>query len=226
MPWLPEKERFTIPVKMTPKQAKLYADMKKWFTAQDEEQEIDAANIISQLMRLRQLSLDPRLLDFSEVGAKTKAILEWLDNNREPIVIMSMFTSYLKLLKNDIAKLGLKVGEINGEMTGKQKQQTATMFQQGKLDVLLCNVISAGTGFTLDRSTTVLFLDTAWNPAENDQAEDRVCPTSPEKNHKHVVGLFIAQDTVDERMVNILKKKRDLTDYINEGGWKAIKELV
>lgn len=226
MPWLPEKERITIPVKMTPKQTTLYNDMKKWFVAQDEEAEVDAQNIITQLMRLRQLSLDPRLLDFTEQGSKTKAVIEWLENNPEPVVIMSMFTSYLKLLKPLIQKLGLRVGEINGEVSGKQKQNAATMFQAGKIEVLLCNVISAGTGFTLDRSTTVLFLDTAWNPSDNDQAEDRVCPTSQERNHKHTIINFVAEGTVDERMVHILRNKRDLTDFINNGGWAAAKGLV
>ena len=226
MPWLPEKERVRMVTTMTTKQKKLYHEMKKYFVAQDEDHQIDVPNIITQLMRLRQLSLDPRLLGFEEVGGKTKAVMEWLENNREPVIIMSMFTSYLMLLKKDIAKLGLKVGEIHGQMPNKEKHAAAGSFQAGRTDVLLCNIISAGTGFTLDRSTTVLFLDTAWNPSENEQAEDRICPTNKDRLHKHYILNMVAADSVDARMLEILQRKQDLTAYINEGGWKAAKGLV
>jgi SNF2 family DNA or RNA helicase len=222
MKWLPDKQRITIPVEMSTKQAKMYKEMKQFFATED----IDAQNILTQMMRLRQILLDPQLLNLDVKGAKTEAILEWLDDNREPVVIMSMFTSYLKLLKPEIEKLGLKVGEINGEMSNKDKQESATSFQNGRLDVLLCNIISAGTGFTLDRAETIIFTDKAWNPADNDQAEDRITPTTVEKNHKHAIISFEVRGTMDESINGILATKRSLTDIINEGGREAVLKLL
>ena len=228
MQWLPEKQRSTFTVQMESKQQKLYTDMLKFFVSSDEASgvEVDTSSVITQLMRLRQLCLDPRLLGFETEGAKTVALLEYLENHREPIVIMSMFTSYLKLLKPLIEKLNLKVGFIIGDMANHAKQQTAESFQSGKIDVLLCNIISAGTGFTLDRSETVIFTDKAWNPAENEQAEDRVTPTTKEKNHKHEIITFTCQDTVDARIDELLDQKISLTDYVNNGGAKALKRLL
>lgn len=224
MQWLPEKQRITIPIEMSTKQKKMYNEMEEFFMTADGD--IDAQNILTQMIRLRQLLLDPRLLDQDVKGAKTEAILEWLDDNREPVVIMSMFTSYLKLLKPEIEKLGLKVGEINGEMSNQEKQSNAVNFQKGQMDVLLCNVISAGTGFTLDRAETILFTDKAWNPAENDQAEDRITPTTVEKNHKHAIISFEVRGTMDEAINKILSQKRSLTDIINEGGREAVLQLL
>lgn len=232
MSWLPDKQRMNLYVMMEGKQQKLYKQMEDDFIAYDEEDPdedrvtVDTPNVLSQLTRLRQLCLDPRLLGFDVVGAKTKALLEWLDDNREPVVIMSMFTSYLHLIKPDIEALGLKVGMIHGEMENADKHSTATAFQNGKFDVLLCNIISAGTGFTLDRAETEIFTDKAWNPPENEQAEDRITPTTEARNHKHTIISLVAKDSYDYRINALLDQKKSITDIINEGGRAAIIRLL
>lgn len=230
MAWLPPKQHITQFCAMDNKQEKLYKQMLDDFIAgelENEDQPMwDAANILSQLTRLRQLCLDPRTLDFNVVGTKTTALLEWLDNNREPVVIMSMFTSYLQLIKPEIEKLGLKVGEINGQMSTRKKDQNATSFQNGDFDVLLCNIISAGVGFTLDRAKVCIFTDKPWNPAELEQAEDRITPTTKDKLHPHEIISLVVAGTVDEKIDKILSNKKSITDMINEGGRDAIKRLL
>lgn len=227
MPWLPEKQRSTITLRLDGKQQKLYGEMAKFFTASDERMEVDTSSIITQLMRLRQLCLDPRLLGFDTPGVKTEALLEYLENHKEPIVIMSWFTSYLKLLKPLIEKLNLKVGFVHGELDGRTKQANVLEFQKGSYDVLLCNIISAGTGFTLDRSSCIIFTDRDFTPALNDQAEDRVTATNQDRNTgRHEIITFTCADTVDERINDILDRKESLTEYINRGGAEAIKKLL
>ena len=228
MKWLPKKQAQTIPVHMEGKQAKLYEQMRDDFIAklEGEDHAVDTSGVLPQLMRLRQLCLDPRLVGFDVEGEKTKVIHEWLEDNEQPVVIMSMFTSYLKLLKPELEKLGLVVGMIHGEMDNKSKNQAAQDFQSGKSDVLLCNIISAGLGFTLDRAETVIFTDKAWNPAENEQAEDRIIPVSQERNHSVNIISFTCSDTVDERIDRIVANKRSLTDVINQGGLTALRRLL
>lgn len=226
MCWLPDKERIPFYVKMEGKQRKLYDQMVKDFMAVDDEVVVDTANVLTQLMRMRQLCLDPRLLGFDAPSAKTEALLEWLEDNPEPVVIMSMFTSYLKLLKPLIEELGIKVGMIHGEMANGEKDQSVADFQAGRSQVLLCNIISAGVGFTLDRADTIIFTDLAWNPADNDQAEDRITPTVEANLHKHTIITFQCQDSFDEAINGILQHKKTLTDVINEGGREAINRLL
>ena len=228
MPWLPVKQYSTLTLQMDGKQLKLYKEMADTFVASDGVSglEVDTSSIITQLMRLRQLCIDPRVLGFDSRGVKTDAILEYLESHRKPVVVMSFFTSYLKLLKPDIEKLGLKVGDINGGMSSKEKQETASAFQAGEYDVLLCNTVSAGTGFTLDRAETVIFMDKPFTPAECEQAEDRVCPVSEDRNHKHEVLTLTCKDSADERINKILENKLSLTAYINKGGREAIRALL
>jgi SNF2 family DNA or RNA helicase len=219
MQWLPKAQHQTIPVQLEGKQLKLYNQMLDTFMADDEEteHEIDTMNKLSQLMRLRQLCLDPRLLGFDVRGSKTDTLLEWAENNTDPFVVMTTFSSYFELVKPELEKLGKKVEVIDGSVTKSNRQRIVEDFQSGKVDILLANIIAAGTGLTLDRSDTIIFLDKSFNPADNEQAQDRIVPTTETRYHPINIISFIAQGTIDERVNEILDRKEDLTKIINKG---------
>lgn len=218
MQWLPKAQHETIYVQMGKKQEKYYNDMLETYMTTDEEleHEVDTLNQLSQLMRLRQLCLDPRLLDFKEVGAKTEALLEFAENNPEPFLVMTMFSSYFDLIKPELEKLGKKVGVIDGSVSQSKKFATADKFQNGEYDILLCNIIAAGTGFTLDRADTIVFLDKDFNPANNEQAQDRIVPTTESRFHPINIISIVCDGTVDSRIHEILERKEDLTKIINK----------
>jgi SNF2 family DNA or RNA helicase len=217
MKWLPKAQHQTIPVQLEGKQLKLYNQMLDTFMADDEEteHEIDTMNKLSQLMRLRQLCLDPRLLGFDVRGSKTNALLEWAENNTEPFIVMTTFSSYFELVKPELEKLGKKVEVIDGSVTKSNRQRIVEDFQSGKVDILLANIIAAGTGLTLDRSDTIIFLDKSFNPADNEQAQDRIVPTTEDRYHPINVISLVADGTIDERVNEILDAKEDLTKLIN-----------
>jgi SNF2 family DNA or RNA helicase len=217
MTWLPKAQHQTIPVQLEGKQLKLYNQMMDTFVAEDpeNEHEIDTMNKLSQLMRLRQLCLDPRLLGFDVRGAKTDALLEWAENNTEPFVVMTTFSSYFELVKPELEKLGKKVEVIDGSVSKTNRQRIVELFQRGDIDILLANIIAAGTGLTLDRADTIIFLDKSFNPADNEQAQDRIVPTTEDRLHPINVISFIADGTIDERVNEILDAKEDLTQLIN-----------
>jgi SNF2 family DNA or RNA helicase len=219
MKWLPKAQHQTIPVQLEGKQLKLYNQMLDTFMADDEEteHEIDTMNKLSQLMRLRQLCLDPRLLGFDVRGSKTDALLEWAENNTEPFVVMTTFSSYFDIVKPELEKLGKKVEVIDGSVSKTNRQHIVDRFQKGEIDILLANIIAAGTGLTLDRSDTIIFLDKSFNPADNEQAQDRIVPTTEDRYHSINVISLVADGTIDERVNEILDRKEDLTKIINKG---------
>ena len=228
MAWLPNKTKHQHICKMDIKQAKAYKSMLEDFFVKQGDTEVDTENVLSQLMRLRQITLDPILIGLDTPSAKTDALLEAIEENvyaadSEPIIIMSMFTSYLKQIKPMIEKLGKRVRMITGEMSNNEKNENAKAFQRGDVDVLLCNIISAGTGFTLDRGEVIIFTDKAWNPSDNEQAEDRVTPTTKEQNHKHFIVSMVCENTIDQKIEALLENKENLTSVINQ--CKSIAEL-
>jgi SNF2 family DNA or RNA helicase len=227
MDWLPDKQYTTIPIELTPKQNKVYEKVRDEFEYEENgELLIDCPSHLAQLTRLRQVCLAPSILKIKAPSAKEEFLVEWLQNNSEPVIIFSNFTGYLKELRETLnQKLKEEVVMIHGEMGATHKQQSVELFQKGEARILLANIIAAGTGYTLDRATTTIFLDKAWNPTDNLQAEDRMVPTSKERNHKMDVISLVAEDTYDEVIDKLLEHKYDITSVINNGGIKALERL-
>lgn len=219
MQWLPPKQYQTIPLEMGAKQRKAYDQMLDTF--QVEGTEIDASTVLAQLTRLRQLSLAPSSLQVNAPSIKEEFIKEWVaDNPREPVLIFSNFSTYLKTLHKDVK--GSLI--ITGENTAKEKQQAVDDFQGGKSNVLFANIQAGGTGLTLDRAGTVIFLDRSYEPTLNAQAEDRLVATTQESNQAALIIDLVCKDSVDEKINYMVKNKISITKIVND--YRSVKEFL
>lgn len=72
-----------------------------------------------------------------------------------------------------------------------------------------------GTGLTLTAANTVIFLDKPWNPANMEQAEDRVHRIGTTRS-VNIITL-VAKDTIDERIEELLEAKDDLFQGLVNG---------
>lgn len=226
--WLPEVIRYPeIVLDFEKIQAKQYQTMLDSFIAYCEEQKefVEVPNTLSQLMRLRQIALDPSIIGLDGKSPKTDWIMSYIeDNPEEPIIIFSQFTSYLNKLHG---KLRDKCVLFTGELSKDQKQKSIDDFQNGKVNVILVNIQAGGVGITLDRAVTEIFTDHVWSPHEREQAEARFLPTTKDKA-KEVRGVYylMMKDSVDYRLVDVMKHKDksvvNVNDVINI--LKSIKE--
>lgn len=225
MSWIPAKQYQTIEVEMDAKQAKAYKSMLDTFVVEDGgEVKADAPSVLAQLTRLRQICLAPSLLDINASSAKERFILEWLeDNPNEQVIIFSNFSSYLKQLHDKIRNK-TSFGMIIGETTKQGRQTVVERFQGGECKVILANIQAAGVGLTLDAASTVIFLDRAYTPSENAQAEDRIVPTTENSNQRCTIIDVVCKDSIDEHINDILKKKKSVIEVVNN--YKGIKELL
>jgi SNF2 family DNA or RNA helicase len=89
--------------------------------------------------------------------------------------------------------------------------------------VFLLSLKAAGTGLNLTRAGHVIHYDRWWNPAVEDQATDRayrIGQTQPVQVHK-----LIAEGTVEDRVAEMLRNKRELADSVLGSGEAAFSEL-
>lgn len=219
MKWIPKKQYQTIELEMDKKQRKAYDEMITMFTV--EEAGVDAPSLLAQITRLRQICLAPEVLGIQAPSAKEKFIMEWLDDNpNTPVVIFSNFSSYLVRLQRKIKGSKLVIGE-----TSKQDRQKAVEeLQAGEIKVILANIEAAGTGLTLDNAETVIFLDRHYNPGFNEQAEDRIVPTTEDSNLNTLVIDLVCNDSIDKKINDILKRKNSVIEVVNN--YKNIRELM
>ena len=69
----------------------------------------------------------------------------------------------------------------------------------------------------LSRANTIIFADRSYSPADNEQAEARFLPTTDQENQSiRLVIDLVCQGTIDEQILNILKRKENLIKVLNE----------
>lgn len=222
MKWLPKKQYQTIKLQMDKKQQKAYDEMLNTFEI--EEIELDAINVLTQMLRLRQITTVPKSIGLDTHGVKFEFIKEYLANNPgDPIVVFSNFSSGLHLMEEALRE-DYRTGIITGNVSKVDRSRTVNLFQRGEIDVLFCNIDAAGTGLTLDRAGTVIFLDRHYTPANNEQAEDRIVATTEQSNLSALVIDLVCESTLDEKILDIVKQKKDVTKVVNE--YKDIREWL
>jgi SNF2 family DNA or RNA helicase len=86
--------------------------------------------------------------------------------------------------------------------------------------VLLASLKAGGTGLNLTAADHVFLLDPWWNPAAEDQAADRAHRIG--QTRPVFVYRLVAKNTVEERILALQERKRDLVDLALEGAAAAI----
>lgn len=176
-------------------------------------------NVIAQLTRIRQVALDPALLDLKGKSAKTEFLIDFLDDNDGKVIVFSSFTSYLKRLAKIIPNCEL----LTGEMNDAQKSAAVYNVQHGSSRVLLSNIQVGGTGWTLDNIDTIIFTDRSFNPIDNEQAADRFVPTDPKKVYgaKQIITL-IGNNRIERNMDKLIDEKISIIEFVNNYGLNAL----
>lgn len=227
MPWVPEKQYMTVKLELHPSQRKAYESVAETFEyVEDGKLKIDCPSILAQMIRLRQICTCPQVLDLEVDNIKEQWLLDWLkDNPNEPVIVFSTFSSYLWTLQRILFGKGYGASILTGNLSQETRWKHINDFQSGKTNIILANIKAAGVGLTLDRATTTIFLDKEFNPADNEQAENRMVPISKERSHGMMVISLVAKDTWDEVIDRLLERKYNITEIINNGGVEALKRL-
>ncbi len=141
--------------------------------------------------------------------AKIPAALDWITNhiegtNNRPLIVWAVHTDVILGLKDALRKHDpcLQVRTFYGATPPDERDQTVTDFQAGKVDVLIAQIIAAGTGLTLTRSSDALFVETDWTPANVVQAEDRIHRISQDR--RVTVTTLLAPGTLDPVIHRVL----------------------
>jgi len=126
------------------------------------------------------------------------------------IIIFTVFTDSLKALKKEFGDLAVC---HNGEISDKEKQKSIDEFQNNpKIRIFIGNIISAGSAITLTASDTTIFHDLDFSASNHQQAEDRNYRISQDKTVNVYYPIF--QDTIEEKIFDLLEKKKHISSTI------------
>jgi hypothetical protein len=220
---LPAKTEQTIYCELKPPQRKLYDELRRHYRdallKRIETQGLAKSKImvLEALLRLRQAACHPGLIDVKrsgEASAKLDALQEQLrevlDAGHKALVF-SQFTSLLKIVRDRLDNEGVVYEYLDGKT--RDRQTCVERFQNdADCKLFLVSLKAGGLGLNLTAAEYVFLLDPWWNPAVEAQAVDRahrIGQTRPVFAYR-----LIARDTVEEKVLELQKTKRDLAAAI------------
>jgi hypothetical protein len=220
---LPAKTEQTILCELEPAQRQQYDELRRHYRetllhrVQSEGLGKAKMHVLEALLRLRQAACHPGLLDgkkLSDPSAKLDVLLDHLDELRQEghkALVFSQFTSFLAIVRARLDEAGVPYEYLDGSTRDRQARVDA--FQNNpEIPLFLISLKAGGLGLNLTAAEYVFLLDPWWNPAVEAQAVDRthrIGQTRPVFAYR-----LIAKDTVEEKVLELQKSKRELADAI------------
>ena len=176
-------------------------------------------SVLASITRLRQLALDPALVEesYAHVGS---AKIEYLADRLDEIVplghqalVFSQFTSFLERIRHMLERRGISVVQLDGSTRGRA--EVIEKFRSGQAQVFLISLKAGGSGLTLTEADYVYVMDPWWNPAAEEQAIDRAHRIGQTK--KVNVYRMVATDTIEAKVVELQDRKRQLISSVMNG---------
>ncbi len=236
---LPEKTEYTRWIELNPAQADLYEslrtaihdDIRKVIDQKGLKQ--STIHILDALLKLRQVCCDPRLVKLPEAKKRFadagSAKFDWLMSHLPELVeegrqvlVFSQFTSMLALIAEGLTALNIDFVTLTGDTT--DRDTPIKRFQAGEVRVFLLSLKAGGVGLNLTAADTVIHYDPWWNPAVEAQATaraHRIGQTKPV-----FVTRLVSQGTLEERMMTLLARKRELAAALLDGEGSALTGLT
>ncbi|WP_264522814.1 DEAD/DEAH box helicase [Flavobacterium sp. N502536] len=220
---LPELTEQIYYCNMDTEQEKLYEKEKskaRNFLLKTDGSSPDKISIINTLMKLRQLSNHPKMVDQdSEVDSgKYIAVTNYLKNlvkGKQKVIIFSSFVTNLNFYTSWCKENKIEFCEITGETPSQKREQQVKLFQENENPLLFFISLKAGgVGLNITKASYVLFLDPWWNPFAEKQGVGRAHRIG-QLNKVNVVR-FISKNTVEEKIIKLQENKKLLSDSLLE----------
>ncbi|MDF3147470.1 MULTISPECIES: DEAD/DEAH box helicase [unclassified Streptomyces] len=235
-PELPPKTETDRAVSLTAEQAGLYEAVVRETLAEIAGADSMARRglIVKLLTGLKQICNHPAQFLKEEERpriAGRSGKLELLDELLDTILSegssVLVFTQYVRmgrLIERHLAARGMRSQFLHGGTPVAEREALVRRFQDGEVPVFLLSLKAAGTGLNLTRAEHVVHYDRWWNPAVEAQATDRayrIGQTRPVQVHR-----LIAEGTIEDRIADMLSRKRELADAVLGAGEAALTELT
>lgn len=219
---LPEMTEQIVYCELSPEQEKWYESEKS--KARNELLHIDRQNLqfnaLNMLMKLRQISNHPKLLDKnSEIpSGKYDEIINYLEiiaNSDQKALIFSSFVSHLEIFEEFCNENNIKYAKLTGNTPTSERKTEVETFQTDKNVRFFFISLKAGeVGLNLTEASFVLLLDPWWNPFSERQAIARAHRLG-QKNKVNVVR-FVSKNTIEEKIIKLQQNKTQLSENIVE----------
>ena len=229
---LPDRVEEDILVEFEGTQAALYKAELKRARAQllkvETSKQLDKLrfNILTSLLRLRQICCHPRLLgletsskkakkdSLSEDSTKVTALMELLEplmEEGQKVLVFSQFLEMLEIIRDEITQREWPFFMLTGQTEDRGTLVDSFQNHEGA-GIFLISLKAGGAGLNLTAASYVVLFDPWWNPAVEAQAIDRTHRIG-QKQTVFAYRLLI-KDTIEEKIRRLQKHKGNIANDI------------
>jgi superfamily II DNA or RNA helicase len=213
---LPPKQEQVLEVALNPRHSKIYQthlqrERQKVLGLLD-DMDRNRFAIFRSLTLLRQLSLDPALVDARYAGVRSSKVDAFYEQLSEVIgeghraLVFSQFTGFLRTVRDRLDAEGVSYAYLDGRT--RDRGRRIDEFKTGNAPVFLVSLKAGGFGLNLTEADYCFVLDPWWNPAVEAQAVDRTHRIGQDKTV--MVYRLVASDTIEEKVMELKARKADL----------------
>ncbi|KAF2103420.1 P-loop containing nucleoside triphosphate hydrolase protein [Rhizodiscina lignyota] len=158
------------------------------------------------------------LLPSSKTVAIKAQILNWLEEDPgTKVIVYSQFLSMIRILSRVCMQEKWGYQEYHGEMTITEREAAIKNFkEEDGTKVLIASLRAGGVGLNLTMASKVIVVDPWWNLAVEEQAFARVFRIG--QKSETAMTRFVVENTVDEAMTNMQRRKKNDIDEVMEDG--------
>uniref|UniRef100_A0A8C9Y7P5 Transcription termination factor 2 n=1 Tax=Sander lucioperca TaxID=283035 RepID=A0A8C9Y7P5_SANLU len=140
-------------------------------------------------------------------------------------VIVSQWTSMLKIVAVHLQRMGLSHAVIDGTVNPKRRMDLVEEFNTNPdgPQVMLVSLCAGGVGLNLIGGNHLFLIDMHWNPALEDQACDRIYRVGQCKDV--TIHRFVCDGTVEDKISTLQAKKKELAQNVLSGTGSTFSKL-
>ncbi|MCF6192807.1 MAG: DEAD/DEAH box helicase, partial [Kangiellaceae bacterium] len=226
---LPSKTEIVTLIELEESQADLYETIRVSMMEQvtkamtQESHNRNQFLIGNALLKLRQVCCHSSLIKLESARKiKSSAKVSWLRSKLPTMVeqgrrilLFSSFTSMLDILADELVELSIPYLMLTGK--SKHRGKLVELFKNSDVPVFLLSLKAGGVGLNLTAADTVIHYVPWWNPAAEQQANDRAYRIGQDK--PVFVYKLITKGTVEEKIQQMQRQKNQLAQglYDQEG---------
>ena len=232
----PEKHHVWVEVDLGPEQREMYDRVRDYILDVElggEDRELNLTSVIAMLTRAWQVVMWPPSIKFEDQDGtiygpglnesakidEAMTIIENLVDEGEQVVVWTArFNDPLYELGKRLADLGITYALMTGDAKD-QLHDFEVEFQNGNIDVLLCQRMSVGEGFNFQvcdewpgGAAHEIMLDRWWNPMGNEQMYDRCWRMNSTRDV--TIHQLVAANTLDAFVLAINEEKQNMIDPV------------
>ncbi|MCR4697809.1 MAG: DEAD/DEAH box helicase [Bacilli bacterium] len=218
---LPPKEEQVMTVGMSDPQRELYdAYIQRARNALNSPLSNKIA-ILAEITRLREICVDPSMFieNYEDISEKLQVTIQTIKNaiaGGHKLLVFSTFARTLFHLEELLKAEDIASYMIYGDTKAKDRLMLANDFNTKEdVKVMLVSLKAGGTGLNLIGADIVIHLDPWWNLAAENQASDRAHRIGQKRSV--TVLKMVCKNSIEERVIELQEKKKELTSVINEG---------